>query len=298
MIPPTPDRMTGVDSIRPALDWLRRLLVCNPFFLGSAALLLFGLNRLSVDPGFLEREEAKLLFNFSALEAYEILVVATAIVLSRRALWYDSALLVVMDQGLALAPFLLVTQGVMIDPVMGTVLLSCAALMAMARIWAVRLGFPRFQLPGRLLTLGGGILAVNLFLPLRLQAVIRAGTVTDWEPDNDRFWLAVLPALVLSILALPRPSRHGGIAPERPWLPLLIGGLWIAATGIHGWSCAYIGKQTMTPAFLAPVVTAVAWVDVWTTSSPSRPGKCDSPLGPPPSSPRPWPSGTTACSPS
>ena len=101
---------------------------------------------------------------------------------------------------------------------------------------------------------------MNLFLPLRLQAVIRAGTVTHWEPDNDRFWLAVLPALVLSILALPRPSRHGGIAPERPWLPLLIGGLWIAATGIHGWSCAHIGKQTMTPAFLAPVVTAVAWV--------------------------------------
>ncbi len=260
MIPPTPDRMTGLDSIRPAWDWLRRLLVCNPFFLGSAALLLFGLNRLSVDPGFLEREEAKLLFNFSALEAYEILVVATAIILSRRALWYDSALLVVLDQGLTLAPFLLVTQGVMIDPVLGTVLVSCAALMAMARIWAVRQGFPRFQLPGRLLTLGGGILAVNLFLPLRLQAVVRAGTVTDWEPYNDLFWLAVLPALVVSILALPRPSRHGGIAPERPWLPLMIGGLWVAATGIHGWSCAYIGKQPMTAAFLAPAVTAAAWV--------------------------------------
>jgi hypothetical protein len=28
--------------------WARRLLVCNPFFLCSAALLLFGVNRLSL----------------------------------------------------------------------------------------------------------------------------------------------------------------------------------------------------------------------------------------------------------
>jgi hypothetical protein len=45
------------------------LLICNPFFLGSAAL-----NRLSVDPGFLEREEAKLLLNFTALQAQGVAV--------------------------------------------------------------------------------------------------------------------------------------------------------------------------------------------------------------------------------
>lgn len=260
MLPPTPDRTTGPDSARTALDWLRRLLVCNPLFLGSAALLLFALNRLSVDPGFLEREEAKLLFNFTALEGYEILVVATALLLSRRALWYDSALLVVLDQGLALAPFLLVTQGVMIDPVLGTVLVGTASLMAVSRIWAVRRGYPRFQIPGRLLAIGAGILLLNLSLPLRLQAVVRAGTVTDWEPYNDVFWLALLPLLILSVHWLPRPARDGILPPERPWLPLLVAGLWIGATGVHGWSCAYIGKQPMTAAFLAPAAMAAAWV--------------------------------------
>ena len=75
--------------------WSRRLLVCNPFFLCSAALLLFGVNRLSNDPKFLGDEIHNLLFNFFALQFYEVLVVLTAVVLARRKVWYDSALLVV-----------------------------------------------------------------------------------------------------------------------------------------------------------------------------------------------------------
>jgi hypothetical protein len=67
---PLPDSLPPGPSTTPVRDWrhwLRRLLVCNPFFLVSAALLLFGINRLSVDPHFLAAELAKLLFNTSAL---------------------------------------------------------------------------------------------------------------------------------------------------------------------------------------------------------------------------------------
>ena len=53
--------------------WLRLVLAGNPFYLLSAALLLFGINRLSVDPEFLGEELHKLAFNFSALQIYEIL---------------------------------------------------------------------------------------------------------------------------------------------------------------------------------------------------------------------------------
>ena len=111
----------------PAFDGralLRRLLVCNPFFLCSAALLLFGLNRLSLDPAFLSGEEAKLIFNFSALQFYQVLVVGTALVLMRRCIWYDSALLVVVDSGLLLVPFILISQGIMIDRELGMTLQS------------------------------------------------------------------------------------------------------------------------------------------------------------------------------
>jgi len=48
-------------------DWARRLLVCNPFFLCSAALLLFGINRLSGEDKLFRDEIQSLLFNFSAL---------------------------------------------------------------------------------------------------------------------------------------------------------------------------------------------------------------------------------------
>lgn len=52
--------------------WARRLLVCNPFFLCSAALLLFGVTRLSLDPKFLPEEQVNLLFNYSSLQFYEL----------------------------------------------------------------------------------------------------------------------------------------------------------------------------------------------------------------------------------
>ena len=64
--------------------WLRRFLACNPFYLVSAALLLYGVYRVSVDPNFLSRETAQLAFNFSSLQLYEALLVITAIVLARR----------------------------------------------------------------------------------------------------------------------------------------------------------------------------------------------------------------------
>src|SRR4051794_13929803 len=87
--------------------WARRLLVCNPFFLCSAALLMFGVNRLSIDPNFLKEDESNLFFNYGALQLYGFLVIGTAIILARRKIWYDSALLVVVEHGLVLVPFML-----------------------------------------------------------------------------------------------------------------------------------------------------------------------------------------------
>src|SRR5262245_22974788 len=78
-------------------DWLKHLLACNPFYLVSAGLLLFGLYRVSIDPHFLHGEIPQLVFNFTSLQLYELLLVGTAIVLARRCIWYDSKLLVVLE---------------------------------------------------------------------------------------------------------------------------------------------------------------------------------------------------------
>lgn len=64
--------------------WAALLLAGNPFYIASAALLMLGINRLSVDPQFLTGEEAKLLFNFSALQVYELVLIGVVVFLAAR----------------------------------------------------------------------------------------------------------------------------------------------------------------------------------------------------------------------
>lgn len=85
-----PTNTPGHVPTRMASHWVGKFLARNPFYLISAALLLFGINRLSVDPSFLGSEEPKLAFNFAALQLYEILLVFVGVVLSLRRVWYDS----------------------------------------------------------------------------------------------------------------------------------------------------------------------------------------------------------------
>jgi hypothetical protein len=93
---PTPPLLAAGESMAPSqppfIFWLKRLLACNPFYLVSAALLLYGFYRVSVDPSFLHGEVAVLTFDLTSLQCYELLLVVTAIFLARREIWYDSML--------------------------------------------------------------------------------------------------------------------------------------------------------------------------------------------------------------
>src|SRR5262245_42382040 len=98
-----PSPATAVPPAAPGTNlraWLRRLLFCNPFFLCSAALLLFGVNRLSTEDRLFTSDVQNLLFNFFSLQAYEVALILTALFLARRRIWYDSALLVVLEHSL------------------------------------------------------------------------------------------------------------------------------------------------------------------------------------------------------
>ncbi|HXI53143.1 MAG TPA: hypothetical protein VNH84_16620 [Candidatus Saccharimonadales bacterium] len=238
--------------------WARRLLVCNPFFLVSAALLLFGVYRLSVDPGFLEEETQNLLFNFFALQVYEILVALAAVVLARRQVWYDSALLVVLENGLVLVPFMLISQAALIGGTLATVLAVVGGVLAVGRFSAIRRCYPRFNLPWRALWLGGGILALNMALPRIFRSLMEVD-VQDWRLPNQISWLAILPLLAAGAHLLPRPGRSGGLHPERPWLPLFNYALWIAGSAVHLWCVQHICELPFALAQLAPLACAAAW---------------------------------------
>lgn len=244
--------------------WAKRLLICNPFFLCSAALLLFGVDRLSSDEKLFGDEVRNLWFNFGALQFYEVLVVLTAVVLARRKVWYDSSLLVVLEQGLALVPFMLISQATMqgVEAGEGLSLAWTLSLMggavALARYGAVRRWFPQFNLPPRALLLGALILAGNVALPLVFRPRMEKD-VADWQEENLILWYVILPLLAAGGNLLRRPGRYGGMNAERHWLPLFIYGLWLAGSAVHVWCVAHICDMRLEPRHLAPLACVVAW---------------------------------------
>jgi len=238
--------------------WARRFLAGNPLYLISAALLLFGVNRLSVDPNFLGAELAKLVFNFSALEIYEVLVVIVAIVLARRRIWYDSTLLFGLENILVLVPFILVTEALMIGNGVALAFGLAGTVMVVLRFTGLKRSIRELNLPGGLLGCGLIILTVNLALPIYFRSLLD-DAMSDWAPRNQFIWLAGLPLIQCLAVLLPRRSHRGGTALQRSWLPIGIFELWLAGTAVHLWCLAYVGKVDCEPYMLAPLLWALTW---------------------------------------
>src|SRR5215467_14270901 len=138
--PPTITPVTAPDlpEPQPFSYWAKRFLVCNPFYLVSAALLLFGMYRLSVDRSLFEREIPQLVFNLTSLEFYEILLVATSIFLAARRIWYDSTLLVGLENLLVFVPFILVSQVALISTNVVWTVCGSVAILAVLRFNALK----------------------------------------------------------------------------------------------------------------------------------------------------------------
>ncbi|MCP5521925.1 MAG: hypothetical protein H7A46_10310 [Verrucomicrobiales bacterium] len=246
-------------------DWLRRLLACNPFYLCSAALLLWGVHLISQDTTFLPRETSQLAFNFSAVQVYEILLVLTAVWLGRRTVWYDSTLLVGLETGLLLVPFILVSQAALIDA--GWVWGFCGAglAMAFARGAAVRFGLPRLNVPPRFLILAGTVLLVNAVLPVVYRTLheSKAGTRPDFGAafwTNEVVWLAGLPLLVAALALLPPPRARNDLIPGRRWLPAAFLGTLLLSTSVHLWSLGYVYDFAVRRDLVAPGAWMLAWM--------------------------------------
>src|SRR5437899_3006892 len=142
---------------RPTLrlpDVAKRLLATNPFYPISAALLLYGFYKVSADPRFLPGEISQLIFNFSSLQVYEVLLVLTAIFLARRRIWYDSTLLVGLENMLVLVAFILVSQAALIDRRIIWVMCLAGGILAMLRFSALKRFIAELNLPEQLLYSG------------------------------------------------------------------------------------------------------------------------------------------------
>jgi hypothetical protein len=246
------------------LNWIRRLFAANPFYLASVLLLLYGIHRVSSDTGFLRLEVQQLIFNFTAIQLYEIALVGLAIFLARKLVWYDSTLLVLLENLVVVVPFILVTQASLIEQRWVWIFCAAGVGLAGARVALLRRGFPELNLPWKLLAAGGLLLLVNATLPIiyrELQEERVARTIT-WGPAyhmNEWSWLAILPLLVACANLLPSPRETGPYWPQRRWLPSTLFAAWVLASGVHLYALSYVYTFELRAALWAPTLVVLAW---------------------------------------
>jgi len=260
--PPPPDSVALCGH--PISRWLKRLFACNPFYLVSAALLLFGMYHVSVDPNFLPTETVQLVFNFTSLQCYELLLVFTAITLARRRVWYDATLLVVLENLFVLVPFILISQAALIEQRTVWALCLFAAILAAARSGATQRWISALTLSPRLLAAGTAALVLNTAWPILYRTFheTKVGTKPTWGSAyemNELSWLCLLPALCALVNLLPRPREHGDLLVQRRWFATGLLLLWIAGTGVHLYCLGYVYDFGLRRELLAPALCVLGW---------------------------------------
>ncbi|HTL74331.1 MAG TPA: hypothetical protein VL863_13595, partial [bacterium] len=246
-IAPEPDAIPPLPTSRPKpfIWWLRKIFACNPFYLVSAALLLFGCYRISIDASLLNLESARLVFSFTSVQIYELLLVLTAIFLARRQCWYDSTLLVGLENLLVFVPFILISHASLTDTQMTQMMCAVGVLAALARFGGLKKYFPELNFPIGLLVAGCAFLAANVALPLAYRhfAETKFGVHMDYGPAyvmNECAWLLILPAVAATAFFLPQTNRGGNLLPQHRWLPIGIFSLWLVVTGMHLYALDYV----------------------------------------------------------
>lgn len=250
---------------QPISYWLKKLLVCNPFYLASAALLLYGVYRISLDPNFFSSEGWQLTFNFSALQTYELLLAATATLLATRRIWYDASLLVVLENLLWIVPFILVSQAAFIEQRTAIYLCLLAVALTAGRMTWLRQRARDIVPASRMLLCGLPILLVNAAWPIiyrHFQETKMGINVTEGAAYffNEVNWFWLLPALAGLLWLLPRPQTNPPAALMRRWFPLLLFGFWLLGTGVHLYALGYVYDFKLRREQLAPLLWVLAWV--------------------------------------
>ncbi|MEY4916960.1 MAG: hypothetical protein RL616_873 [Verrucomicrobiota bacterium] len=249
---------------KPFSWWLRKFFACNPFYLVSAALLLYGCYRVSLEAPMFNLETARLLFNFTSVQLYEVLLVGTAIFLARRKIWYDSTLLVGLENLLVFVPFILISLAALIDSGMAMTMCLVGAIVAALRFGSLKKYFPGLNLPGRLLEIGLLLLALNVALPLlyRHFGETKIGIHIASGPAyvmNEFTWLLILPAVLALANFLPRAVAGGDLPPQHRWLPIGMFASWLAVTGAHLYALAYVYQFEFRSELFAPALWVLAW---------------------------------------
>ncbi len=255
----------------PIADWLKKLLVCNPFFLASAALLLYGMYRISMDAVFLPTETGQLVFNFTSIQTYELALVITAALLAHRRIWYDATLLVVLENLFILVPFILISHAALIEQSVVLKLCLFAVAVATIRTEALRRRVSELWPAPGLFSIGTLVLAANCALPIIYRHLheTKYGTKLEEGPayhTNLYVWLIGLPLLCALAMFLPRPLNDNHPLRQRQWFPQALLAFWLLGTGAHLYCLGYVYDFDLKPHMLAPSLWMLAWISYFKLS--------------------------------
>ncbi len=241
------------------VDWLQKLLACNPFYLLSAALLLYGIAHASDRRAFFEDHQLQLSFNFLSLQIYEALLVGTSVLLFRRKTHYDATLLTFLEAGFLMIPFLLVSQAGFLGNQALLLVIGIGGLLALIRLACFRQFCPSLHFPKMLLTFGRLLIILNVALPLIFRHLSKDHLA--WVPNAQSLaWFTVLPALSLIFLWLPVKTESSKILSERTWIPFGLATLWIVGTGVQLWCIGYVYDLGFGLHCIAPTLWISGWI--------------------------------------
>jgi hypothetical protein len=240
------------------LPWFFRFMDCNPFYLLSALLLVYGLYRIAIEPHLFETELKQLLFSFGSIELYEITLIGAALFLARHKIWYDSTLLVSLENLFLMIPFMLISQAVFLGTAAAWIFVASAFSLVLFRQILTWRGFASLQLPGPLYAVALLFLAANSGIPLIFRHVVERNNET-WTWFTPYCWDIALPMLAVLANALPR-QMNGVEAHRKSWFQFMVYAFWLAGTAAHLFSLGYVDDQK----FRLSNISVLIWVSAWT----------------------------------
>jgi hypothetical protein len=246
---------------------VRYLLAGNPFFILSAVLLLYAMRRLSFDSRLFSTEVSQLIFNFSSFQFYELILIGTAIFLAHRRIWYDSTLLVFIENLFAFVPLMLVSQALLVENSVAAILCTGGAILFALRTTALSRFIRSLNFPPRLLAFALLLLIVNVAAPVLTRHLHRDLTTAKWDEIAMQLanveWFVAAPLLVLTGLLLTgKPKESPGYFSRREF-PLLTLLLWIAGTCVHFYCINYVyglPSGVLRVSLAAPAIWTACWV--------------------------------------
>ena len=266
--PPAPRHLDSPVTAADLMRWLRLLLGRNPFYILSAVLLLYSMRLLSVDSMASANETPQLLFNFSCFQFYEFLLAGTAIFLAGRRIWYDSGLLVGVENLFLFVPFILISQALLLSNAAAVELCLAACAMAVGRgLWLKR-WLPKANNPVTLLVFGAVLLCLNVAAPIVTRVMHENASVRVWDHTGGTLWMlewsGLMPLLMaLALLLQTRPAQAGRPSEalyDRRFFPLLALTLWVAGTGAHFYCIGYVFGMAWEYRLAVPALWMLGWV--------------------------------------